>query len=227
MEHRDPRGRDGEREDGRSGRRPGGFEAGGLLTVGAGERPKVVVTGLGPVTPVGIGVDAFWTGLTSGRNGVRTITRFPIDDLPVTVAGEVDGFEPGDFLEPKEARRTDRFSQFGIAAAKLAWEDAGSPDVVAERGGVIFATGIGGIETLLTQYDVLRERGPGRVSPFMVPMLMANAPAGHIAMRFGLTGANVATISACSSSNHAIWEAMRLLREGTLDLCIAGGSESA
>ncbi|MGZ4154315.1 MAG: beta-ketoacyl-ACP synthase II [Actinomycetota bacterium] len=197
------------------------------MTVGAGERPKVVVTGLGPVTPVGIGVDAFWTGLTSGRNGVRTITRFPIDDLPVTVAGEVDGFEPGDFLEPKEARRTDRFSQFGIAAAKLAWEDAGSPDVVAERGGVIFATGIGGIETLLTQYDVLRERGPGRVSPFMVPMLMANAPAGHIAMRFGLTGANVATISACSSSNHAIWEAMRLLREGTLDLCIAGGSESA
>jgi 3-oxoacyl-[acyl-carrier-protein] synthase II len=193
----------------------------------AAERPKVVITGVGPVTPVGIGVDAFWAGLTSGRNGVRTITRFPIHDLPVTVAGEVDGFEPGDFLEPKEARRTDRFSQFGIAAAKLAWEDAGSPDVVAERGGVIFATGIGGIETLLTQYDVLRERGPGRVSPFMVPMLMANAPAGHIAMRFGLTGANVATISACSSSNHAIWEAMRLLREGTLDLCIAGGSESA
>jgi 3-oxoacyl-[acyl-carrier-protein] synthase II len=92
---------------------------------------------------------------------------------------------------------------------------------------VIFATGIGGIETLLTQYDVLQSRGPGRVSPFMVPMLMANAPAGHVAMTFGLTGANLATISACSSSNHAIWEAMRLLRDGTLDLCIAGGSESA
>ncbi len=190
-------------------------------------RPKVVITGIGPVTPVGIGRDEFWAGLTSGRNGVRTITRFPIDDLNVSVAGEVDGFEPGDYLEPKEVRRTDRFTQFGVAAAKLAWEDAGDPDIVAERGGVIFATGIGGIETLLKQYDVLREKGPGRVSPFMVPMLMANAPAGHIAMKFGLTGANFATISACSSSNHAIFEAMRLLREGTLDLCIAGGTESA
>jgi 3-oxoacyl-[acyl-carrier-protein] synthase II len=172
-------------------------------------------------------VDDFWHGLTSGRNGIRTITRFPLGDLPVTLAGEVDGFEPRDHLDVKEARRTDRFTQFGIAAAALAWADAGDPDVVSERGGVIFATGIGGIETLLTQYDVLQSRGPGRVSPFMVPMLMANAPAGHVAMRFGLTGANLATISACSSSNHAIWEAMRLLRDGTLDLCIAGGSESA
>jgi 3-oxoacyl-[acyl-carrier-protein] synthase II len=193
----------------------------------ADARRRVVVTGIGPVTPVGIGVDDFWTGLVNGRNGVRTITRFPIDDLPVTVAGEVDGFEPSDFLDLKETRRTDRFTQFGVAAAKLAWADAGDPEVVAERGGVIFATGIGGIDTLLKQYDILREKGPGRVSPFMVPMLMANAPAGHIAMTFGLTGANFATISACSSSNHAIFEAMRLLREGTLDLCIAGGSESA
>ncbi len=124
-------------------------------------RKKVVITGIGPVTPVGIGLDDFWTGMTSGRNGVRTITRFPIDDLPVTLAGEVDGFDPADFLEPKEARRTDRFTQFGVAAAKLAWEDAGEPDVVSERGGVIFATGIGGIETLLTQYDVLLNKGPG------------------------------------------------------------------
>ena len=193
----------------------------------AESRPTVVITGVGPVTPVGIGVDDFWSGLIGGRNGVRTITRFEIDDLPVTVAGEVEGFDPGAYLEPKEARRTDRFTQFAIAAAKLAWADAGDPEVVAERGGVIFATGIGGIDTLLKQYDVLREKGPGRVSPFMVPMLMANAPAGHIAMTFGLTGANFATISACSSSNHAIFEAMRLLREGTLDLCIAGGSESA
>ena len=161
-----------------------------------------------------------------GRNGVRTITRFPVDDLPVTVAGEVD-FDPLDHLDAKEARRTDRFTQFGVAAAKLAWADAGDPQIVAERGGVIFATGIGGIETLLNAYDVLKTKGPGRVSPFMVPMLMANAPAGHIAMTFGLTGANFATVSACSSSNHAIFEAMRLLRDGTLDLCIAGGSESA
>ena len=112
----------------------------------------------------------------------------PIDDLPVTLAGEVEGFEPSEFMDTKEARRTDRFTQFGLASAQLAWQDAGSPEVVAERGGVIFATGIGGIETLLTQHSVLLEKGPGRVSPFMVPMLMANAPAGHIAMRYGFTG---------------------------------------
>jgi 3-oxoacyl-[acyl-carrier-protein] synthase II len=191
------------------------------------QRRKVVITGIGPVTPVGTGVDEFWSGMTSGRNGVRTITRFPIDDLPVSVAGEVDAFDPTTFLDAKEARRTDRFTQFAVASAKLAWEDAGRPEVVAERGGVIFATGIGGIETLLNQHSVLLEKGPGRVSPFMVPMLMANAPAGHIAMTFGLTGANFATISACSSSNHALAEALRFVRDGTLDLVVAGGSESA
>jgi 3-oxoacyl-[acyl-carrier-protein] synthase II len=188
---------------------------------------KVVITGIGPVTSVGTGVDEFWAGMTGGRNGVRTITRFPIGDLPVSVAGEVDGFDATDFLDAKEARRTDRFTQFGIASAKLAWEDAANPEVVAERGGVIFATGIGGLETILNQHLVLLEKGPGRISPFMVPMLMANAPAGHIAMRFGLTGANFATISACSSSNHALFDALRLIRDGTLDLVIAGGSESA
>jgi 3-oxoacyl-[acyl-carrier-protein] synthase II len=191
------------------------------------QQRRAVITGIGPVTPVGTGVDEFWAGMTGGRNGVRTITRFPIGDLPVTLAGEVDGFEATDFLDAKEARRTDRFTQFGIASAKLAWEDAANPEVVAERGGVIFATGIGGLETILNQHLVLLEKGPGRISPFMVPMLMANAPAGHIAMRFGLTGANFATISACSSSNHALFEALRLIRDGTLDLVIAGGSESA
>ena len=188
---------------------------------------RAVITGIGPVTPVGIGVDDFWAGMLGGRNGVRTITRFPIDDLPVSVAGEVEGFDPSEFLDAKEVRRTDRFTQFGVASAQLAWQDAGTPEVVAERGGVIFATGIGGIETLLNQHTVLLEKGPGRVSPFMVPMLMANAPAGHIAMRFGLTGANFATISACSSSNHALFDALRLVRAGTLDLVVAGGSESA
>jgi 3-oxoacyl-[acyl-carrier-protein] synthase II len=191
------------------------------------ERRRVVVTGIGPVTAVGIGVDDFWTGLTSGRNGVRTITRFPTDDLPVTVAGEVADFEPTDWLDPKEARRTDRFTQFAIASAKLAWDDAGRPEVHSERGGSVYATGIGGIETLLSAHSVLLEKGPGRVSPFMVPMLMANAPAGHIAMLFGFNGPNLCTISACASSNHALGEGMRLIRDGYLDVCIAGGSESA
>ena len=191
------------------------------------ERRRVVITGIGPVTPVGTGVDAFWSGLTSGRNGVRTITRFPIDDLPVSVAGEVPDFEPSDWLDVKEARRTDRFTQFAIASAKLAWDDAERPDVDSERAGSVYATGIGGIETLLNQHPIWLEKGPGRVSPFMVPMLMANGPAGHIAMIFGFTGPNLCTISACASSNHAIGEGMRMIREGYLDVCIVGGSESA
>lgn len=188
---------------------------------------RVVVTGIGPVTPVGTGVDAFWEGLTSGRNGVRRITRLDTEGLPVTLAGEVPDFDPSVWLDPKEARRTDRFTHFAIAAARLAMEDAELPEPNAERAGVVFATGIGGIETLLAQHTVMLERGAGRVSPFMVPMLMANAPAGHIAMLFGFTGPNLCTISACASSNHALGEAMRLVRDGYVDLCIAGGSESA
>jgi 3-oxoacyl-[acyl-carrier-protein] synthase II len=193
----------------------------------AEERPRVVITGIGPVTPVGTGVEDFWQGITSGRNGVRTITRFDHSDLPVSVAGETD-FVPTELgVDAKEARRTDRFAQFAIASTVLAWADAGDPEVVSERGGVVFGTGIGGIETLLQQHSVLLEKGPGRVSPFMVPALMANAAAGHVAMRYGLTGPNYCTVSACASSNHAIGEGMRLIRDGYLDLCIAGGSESA
>jgi 3-oxoacyl-[acyl-carrier-protein] synthase II len=192
----------------------------------AGAR-RVVVTGIGPVTPVGTGVEEFWSGLVSGRNGIRTITAFDIDDLPVKVAGEVPDFDPSPWLDTKEIRRTDRFVHFAMASAALAWEDAGKPEVVSERAGVVFGTGIGGIATLLTQHSVLLEKGPGRVSPFMVPALMANAASGHIAMRYGFTGPNLSTVSACSSSNHAIGESMRYIRDGYLDLCVAGGSEAA
>ena len=191
------------------------------------ERRTVVITGIGPVTPVGTGVEAFWEGLTSGRNGVREISRFDHSDLPVSVAGEVPDFDAANYLEPKEARRTDPFAQYAIASAMLAWEDAGDPEVVSERGGAVYSTGIGGVQTLLAQHDVIREKGPGRVSPFMVPMLMANAAAGHIAMKYGLTGPNYCTVSACASSNHALGEGMRLIRDGYLDLCVVGGSEAA
>jgi 3-oxoacyl-[acyl-carrier-protein] synthase II len=165
--------------------------------------------------------------LTSGRNGVRTITRFDTTDLPVTVAGEVGDFDAADYLDTKEARRTDPFTHYAIASALLAWADAGDPEIVSDRGGVIFASGIGGIQTLIQQHMVLLEKGPHRVSPFMVPMLMANAAAGHLAMRFGLMGHNMATLSACASSNNALGEGMRLIRDGYLDLCIVGGSEAA
>jgi len=172
-------------------------------------------------------VDDFWAGLTSGRNGVRKITRFDTADLPVTVAGEVPDFDPATYLDTKEARRTDPFTHYAIASASLAWTDAGEPEIVSDRGGVIFASGIGGIQTLIQQHMVLLEKGPNRVSPFMVPMLMANAAAGNLAMRFGLMGHNMATLSACASSNNALGEGMRLIRDGYLDLCIVGGSEAA
>ncbi len=186
-----------------------------------------MVTGIGPVTPVGIGVDAFWSSILAGTNGVRPIERFDTSDLPVMLAGEVIGFDVSQWLDPKEARRSDRFSHFAIAASKLAWEDAGKPEIQSERGGVIFATGIGGIEWLLQQHSVLLEKGAGRVSPFMVPALMANAAAGHVAMIFGLTGPNFCTVSACASGAHAVGEAFRLVRGGDVDLAIAGGSEAA
>lgn len=190
-------------------------------------RRKVVVTGIGPVTPVGIGVGDFWQGLTSGRSGIFPISRFDTSDLPVKLAGEVQDFDPASYMEPKEAKRTDRFVHFALASAKLAWADAGDPELEPDRGGIIFATGIGGIETILIQHDVIREKGPGRVSPFMVPMLMGNAAAGHIAMMLGLTGPNFCTTSACASGAHAIGEAYRMVRDGLVDLAVAGGSESA
>jgi 3-oxoacyl-[acyl-carrier-protein] synthase II len=187
----------------------------------------VVVTGIGPVTPIGIGVEAFWTGATSGRNGVGPISRFDTSDLPVTLAGDVRDFDVSRWLDAKEARRTDRFTHYAVAAADLAWEDAGKPEVESDRGSVVFATGIGGIEWLLNQHSVLLEKGPGRVSPFMVPALMANAAAGHIAMRIGLTGPNFCTVSACASGAHAVGEGFRLIRDGYADVAIVGGSEAA
>ena len=191
------------------------------------DRRRVVIAGIGPVTPVGTGIEEFWAGLMAGRNGIRTIKAFDHSDLPVSVAGEVPAFTASEWLDLKEARRTDPFVHYALASAKLAWEDAGTPEIPSERGGVIYATGIGGIQTLLNQHSVLLEKGPGRVSPFMVPMLMANAAAGHIAMKYGLTGHNMATLSACASSNHAIGEGMRLVRDGKLDLAVVGGSEAA
>ena len=189
------------------------------------EPRKVVITGIGPVTPVGIGVDAFWEGLTTGRSGIFPIERFETDDLPVKLAGQVLDFDVSEFMEPKEAKRTDPFVHLAVAATKLAWEDAGNPEVESQRGGVIFATGIGGIHTVIAQHDVIMEKGPKRVSPFMVPMLMGNAAAGHIAMMLKLTGPNFCTMSACASGAHGVGEAYRMVRDGLMDLAIGGGSE--
>jgi 3-oxoacyl-[acyl-carrier-protein] synthase II len=188
---------------------------------------RVVVTGIGPVTPIGTGVEEFWNGLVSGRNGIGPIERFETDDLPVKLSGDVRDFDPSRWMNPKEIRRTDRFVHYAIASAQLAWDDAGKPEVPSERAGVVFATGIGGIEWLLNQHKVLLERGPNRVSPFMVPALMANAAAGHIAMLLGFTGPNFCTVSACASGAHAVGEGYRMIRNDLIDLALVGGSEAA
>ncbi len=194
---------------------------------GSDSRPRVVVTGIGPVTPVGIRVDAFWKGLIEGRSGIDKIQRFDTSDLPVRIAGEVLDFVPSDWMEPKRARHTDRFVHFAVAAAQLAHEDAGKPDLDRERTGVVIATGVGGLESLLTQYRVMLERGPGRVSPFMVPSLMANAAAGQVAMHLGVTGPNTCVVTACAAGAHAVGEGYRLIRDGLADVVMAGGSEAS
>ena len=188
---------------------------------------RVVVTGFGPVTPVGVGVDVFWEALTAGRSGIDRIQRFDPSGLPVQIAGEVRNISPDDWMTPKEAKRTDRAVHLAIAAAKLAWADAGEPSVDRARTGVMFSTGIGGLESLLKQHLVLLEKGPDRVSPFMVPMLMPNAAAGHVAMAFGFTGPNACITTACAAGSHAVGEAFRLIRYGLADVCIAGGTEAS
>jgi 3-oxoacyl-[acyl-carrier-protein] synthase II len=189
-------------------------------------RRRVAVTGIGPVTPVGVGVDAFWSSLVEGRSGIDKIQRFDTSELPVHLAGEVVEFDPTSWMDPKEAKRTDRFTQFAVAGAKMAWEDAGSPDVDRERAGVIVSSGVGGIETILSAHVVMLERGPSRVSPFMVPGLMANAAAGHVAMNLGFTGPNMCIVTACAAGAHAVGEAYRWIVDGDADVMLAGGSEA-
>jgi 3-oxoacyl-[acyl-carrier-protein] synthase II len=188
---------------------------------------RVVVTGFGPVAPIGVGAEKFWEALTAGRSGIGRIRRFDPSDLPVQIAGEVHDFTPEEWMTPKEVKRTDRVVHFAIAAAKLAWADAGEPSVDRARTGVMFSTGIGGLESLLRQHLVLLEKGPDRVSPFMVPMLMPNAAAGHVAMAFGFTGPNACITTACAAGSNAVGEAFRLIKYGLADVCIAGGTEAS
>jgi 3-oxoacyl-[acyl-carrier-protein] synthase II len=193
----------------------------------AESRRRIVVTGIGPVTPVGVGVDAFWEALLAGRGGIRLIERFDTSELPVRIGGEVDSFDPAEDLGQKEIRRTDRAVHFAVAAAKLAWADAGEPSVDHARTAVMFSTGIGGIESMLKQHEVFLSRGADRVSPFMVPMLMPNAAAGHVAMTFGFTGPNECITTACAAGAHAVGEAYRVIRNGLADVAIAGGTEAS
>lgn len=189
---------------------------------------RVVITGLGPITPNGIGKDAYWDALAAGRSGIDRIARFDAADYPSQIAGEVLDFEPEQFLEAKEARRLDRFCQFAIAATDLALEDSGLVINAsnAARVGVIVGSGIGGLATLEAQHEVLLQRGPKRVNPFLVPMMISDMAAGNISIRVGAKGPNWAGVSACATSTTTIGEAFEAVRRGSADVCIAGGSEA-
>ena len=194
-------------------------------------RRKVVITGLGAITPVGKDVPSTWSALLAGETGAGPITIFETtEQFPIRIACEVKNFDPLAFLEKKEARRYDRFAQFGVGAAVEAMRDAGlvgAPEGVApERFGVIFGSGIGGIATMEAQHDQLREKGPGRVSPFFIPMFIPDIAAGLISIRFGAKGPNYATVSACASGAHAIGDASRFIERGDADVMIAGGGEA-
>jgi 3-oxoacyl-[acyl-carrier-protein] synthase II len=185
----------------------------------------VVITGIGPVSPVGLGREAFWDALVAGRSGIGEITLFDATDFPVRIAGQVDDFDATEHMDRKEVRRTDRVVHLGVAAARMAWKDAGEPKVDPARTAVVVSTGIGGLTTLVKQVRVLFDRGPDRVSPFMVPSMMPNAAAGQIAMDFGFTGPNTCITTACAAGAHGVGEAYRYIREGIADVALAGGTE--
>lgn len=193
------------------------------------KQKRVVVTGVGAVTSYGIGAEAFWQGLLSGQSSIDTVTAFDTTDYPSKVGSEVKDFRVDDFMDPKEAKRNDRYTQFAVASSKLALQDAGidSTKLVAERFGVLVGSGIGGMMTIETQSHRLFEKGPRKVSPFMIPSLIANIASGVVAIEVGARGPNYGIVSACASGTHSIGEAFRMLRDNKADVMIAGGSEAA
>ena len=194
------------------------------------ERRRVVVTGMGVVSPVGIGVDAFWNALLSGKSGVTPITEFDATDFPVKIAGEVKDFDPVKYVgDKKTVRHMDRNAQFAVAAAKMAVEDAKLDMSVEDpnRVGTIIGTGIGGIKTMEDTVERIEKRGPGKVNPFAVPMMIANMASGMVSITFGLHGPVLTDVTACASGNNALGRATRMIQWGDADVMFAGGTEAA
>ncbi|MBI2756329.1 MAG: beta-ketoacyl-ACP synthase II [Chloroflexi bacterium] len=190
---------------------------------------RVVITGMGAVTPLGLDLATTWAGLTAGRSGIGPITLVDSSDLDVKIAGEVKGFDPLRYFDRKEARRLDRFLQLGLAAGHQALDDSGLTidDSNAEQVGVLLGSGIGGLTTMVEQIEVLLSRGPDRVSPFTIPMFLPDMLSGLLSIRTGAKGPNYAVSSACATSGHALGEGMEIIRRGDADVMIAGGCESA
>lgn len=190
---------------------------------------RVVVTGLGVISPVGNDKETFWTNIKNGVCGIDKVTRFDASDYSCQVAGEVKDFDPTQYIEKKDAKRMDRYTQFSVAAAKMAIEDSGLDleKVDLNRFGVITGSGIGGIETFEAQMKTMLEKGPGRVSPFFIPMMISNIAAAQIAIMTGAKGANFNVTSACASGTNAIGEAFRNIKYGACDVMCTGGAEAA
>jgi 3-oxoacyl-[acyl-carrier-protein] synthase II len=190
---------------------------------------RVVVTGLGAITPVGNDVAATWRALLAGTSGAAPITKFDATNFPVRFAAEVKNFDPLTYMDRKEAKRADAYTQYAVAGSAQAMEDAGLTNlngIDPDRVGVILGSGIGGLRSFEEQHDVYRERGASKISPFFIPMFIADIAAGIVSMRFNAKGPNYATVSACATSAHSIGDAYRTIQYGDADIMIAGGSEA-
>ena len=192
------------------------------------DKRRVVITGVGAVTPVGNTAEEFWQALMEGRSGIGPITRFDTTGFDTRIAGELKGFDPLKYIDKKDDRKFDPFLKYAVASASMAVEDAAlkTDKVEATRFGVLVGSGIGGLETLLDNYEALRTKGPDRVSPFLIPMLIVNMASGAISMRLGAKGPNTAVVTACATGNHAIGDAAKIIQRGDADVMVAGGSEA-
>ncbi|MCK5826233.1 MAG: beta-ketoacyl-ACP synthase II [Desulfuromusa sp.] len=189
---------------------------------------RVVVTGLGVVSPLGTGTEKNWAAITSGQSGIAKITRFDASELPSQIAGEVKDFDAEKFIEKKEIKKMDLFIQYGIAAAEMALQDSGLEitDTNAERVGVLVGSGLGGLPAIEKYHNVMLERGYKRITPFFIPMLIINLAPGHISIKFGAKGPNLSSVSACATGTHSIGDAYHMIARGDADAMFAGGTES-
>ena len=191
---------------------------------------RVVITGMGVVSPIGNTLEEFWKNLIAGKSGIAEISSIPTDDLECKIAGEVRNFDPKPYFKsPKDVRRSDRFSRLGVAAAVMAMRQAGleSDKLDPTRIGCMIGSGIGGLSTMATQYDILIKKDPSRVSPFTIPMMISNIASGMVSMDYDLRGPNMSIVTACATSNHNIGEAWRMIKFGDADAFVAGGTEAS
>ena len=185
---------------------------------------RVVITGIGPITPIGIGKEKYWNSLIEGKSGIGKITCFDAEDFSVKIAGQVDDFCPEDYMDKKQAKKMDRFAQFAVAGTEIAIKDS---EMNKKRVGVIIGSGVGGIQTFEKEHTKLLEKGPKRISPFFIPMMISNMAPGQVSMFFGFKGPSLDITTACSSGTHAIGESFRMIQNGTADIIITGGSEAS